>query len=157
MGNKIQPQAAKLWGILSAPGTLETYQQAVVTTWEIIKEAAILVWQLCCFVLVISDWITANTIAAAHRLRSGLVSLKETDTQQVASEAGKAFLSTGKASIIALISQARSHLGLPERTALQQVSLNRPASDLPEIAALPVAEKQAEAGDRPPEPPTAES
>ncbi|HHP7244699.1 MAG TPA: hypothetical protein ACFE0H_08445 [Elainellaceae cyanobacterium] len=115
MSSKIQNQSAKVWQILTNPKTAKTYKDAIVITWNILKETAVLLWLVVCLVLVATDWFWTNSILAGRRSRLWLSSLEGVDTSDLTSEAGKKLLSASKASVLGTISQAREQLGLPQK------------------------------------------
>ncbi|MGJ3246095.1 MAG: hypothetical protein ACFE0I_08480 [Elainellaceae cyanobacterium] len=115
MSSKIQNQSAKVWQILANPETAKTYKDAIVITWNILKETAVLLWLVVCLVLVAADWFWTNSILAGRRSRLWLSSLEGVDTSDLTSEAGKKLLSASKASFLGTISQAREQLGLPQK------------------------------------------
>lgn len=115
MSKQISSQANKVWQIVTAPDTAVTYQQALSLTWTIVKEAALLVWLVLCLVLVVFDWFWTNSIYAGRRARLWIESFDQQDTNQMATEAGKALVTTSRNSLAFAISQARERLGLPEK------------------------------------------
>jgi hypothetical protein len=118
MSTQISSQATKLWQIISAPKTLEAYQQAIAVTWQILKETALLVWLTICLVLVLFDWLGTTAVTTGHNVKNWFNSLKETSSDQIASETGKAILTVGKTGIASTVALAREQLGLPEKPAL---------------------------------------
>lgn len=140
MSNQISSQATKVWQIISAPDTATTYQQALSVTWTILREAAILVWLVLCLVLVAFDWFWTNSIYAGRRARLWVESFDQQDTNQMASEAGKALVTTSKNSLAFAISQARERLGLPEKQEpVLPVVEKRPEPVAPVTAPTPTA------------------
>jgi hypothetical protein len=115
MNTPISSQATKLWQILSAPSTAETYKQALLLTWSILRETGTLIWLGLCFVLVGLDWFWTGSINLGRNFRNWFDNLETTRTDQIASEAGKAFLSVTQNSVAFTVSQAREQLGLPEK------------------------------------------
>lgn len=123
MSSKIQAQSAKVWQILTNPETTNTYKNVVTTTWQILKESAVLLWLILCLILVIIDWFWTNSIFAGRRFRVWVDSFEKSDTDHIASEAGKQLLAASKRSVANSISGARTLLGLPEK--------KEPALELP--------------------------
>jgi hypothetical protein len=111
--NRIQIQAAKLWQLLSAPDTFASYKKAALMTWDILRETLILLWLVVCLVLVVAEWFWSTSIKAGRGVRSWFNNLEGTDTNQLASETGKALLLVGKNSVDYTLSQARVQLGFP--------------------------------------------
>ena len=135
MSQQISSQANKFWQLLTAPGTLDTYRQAVNLTWSILKEAALLIWLVLCLVLVLGDWFWEKSVGLGRQTRMWVSGLQTVNTDQMASSAGKAIVSAGKNSLTYTIAQAREQLGLPGKS----ISSSLPA--LTETAAAPVEVK----------------
>jgi hypothetical protein len=115
MSNQIKNQADTLWQTLSAPTTLSTYQQTLNLTWKILTEAALLLWLVLCLVLVFFDWFVNAAIALGRRSRVWFDNLQTSETDQLASDTGKALLEVGKTGLASTLSLARAQLGLPEK------------------------------------------
>lgn len=115
MSNQIKNQADKLWQTLSAPTTLSTYQQTLNLTWKILTEAALLLWLVLCLVLVFFDWFGNTAIDLGRRSKLWFDNLQTAETDQIASDTGKALLEVGKTGIASTLSLARAQLGLPEK------------------------------------------
>jgi DNA-directed RNA polymerase specialized sigma24 family protein len=115
MSNQISAQANKLWQTISAQETIATYRQALSLTGAIVRETAILVWLVLCLALVAIDWFWTSSISAGRQFRTWVDGFDKTDTQQFASEAGKALVSASKSSLLFTVSRAREQLGLPEK------------------------------------------
>lgn len=127
MSKPISEQANKLWQIVTAPGTIDSYKQAVVATWTILKESAILIWLTFCLILVAFDWFWDNSIATGRRVRAWVNGFDRSDTSQVASQMGKGALAAGKISLDYVVTQARAQVGL----AAKPVSLEASAEPSP--------------------------
>lgn len=127
MSNQISSQASKLWQTLSAPTTVDTYRNTITLTWQILKETAILIWLVLCLVLVFFDWIGTVAVLTGRNLRSWFASIQETETDQIASDTGKALIEASKNSISYAISTARTQLGLPEKQPLPPPPAPTPA------------------------------
>ncbi|MDX2241421.1 MAG: hypothetical protein NW224_12115 [Leptolyngbyaceae cyanobacterium bins.302] len=110
--DRIKAQADKFWTLLLDPQTYAAYKNFVVTTWAILREAALLVWLVVCLSLVGFEWFWQNSLAAGHNSRAWFNRL-EGSNEQIASETGKALLSAGKSSLNFTIATAKQQLGLP--------------------------------------------
>jgi hypothetical protein len=117
MSNQISAQANKLWQIVSAPDTASTYQKTITVTWQILKETALLLWLVVCLVLVLFDWIGSTAVKLGQQTKTWFDNLQSSNTDQMASEAGKSLLEVGKTGITSAVSLARGQLGLPEKPA----------------------------------------
>lgn len=109
--DRIKAQADKLWTLLLAPQTYAVYKNFVVTTWTILREAALLIWLSLCLFLIVFDWFWHNSVSAGQKSRDWFNQL-EGSNEQLASETGKALLSAGKNSLDFTITTAKQQLGL---------------------------------------------
>ena len=122
--NKIQPQLQKLWNVVSKEETRKTYTETISVTAEIVKETAVLAWYLILLVLVGSDALVMfgrKTLHNVRQLANGLDNSKSMN--DIATDTGKALATAGQGAVSSLLSQARTQLGLPERTALELPSM----------------------------------
>ncbi|MDX2215152.1 MAG: hypothetical protein SFY66_17835 [Oculatellaceae cyanobacterium bins.114] len=138
MSNQISSQASKVWNIVSAPTTGDTYKQTGILTWTILRETGILLWLIVCLVLVAFDWFWTNSIWAGQRTRAWVNDLTSTKSDRLPSEAGKAILTVGKTGFASAIAQAREQLGLPEKP---KPIVEEPivTSPKPQLEAVPTA------------------
>jgi hypothetical protein len=113
---KIKTQAALVWQLLSASETYGVYQNALSTTWKILKEAGLLVWLVICLTLVFGDWFWKTGVGAGQNARAWFDNLQEGSNDQLASETGKALLTVGKSSLLSTLSLAKTQLGLEDET-----------------------------------------
>lgn len=143
--DRIRVQSAKLWQLLTAPDTFDSYKKVVLLTWDILKEAGILIWLVLCLVLVAFEWLWKTAFGTGQNFRNWVNQLEGTG-DQAASEAGKALLSAGKNSLSYTITQAKTQLGLP--VAVQSE---------PEVAVTPAPPSPAAAPAAPPPAPKAPS
>ncbi len=120
MSNQISAQATKLWQVLSASSTLETYRQTINVTWQILKETALLLWLIVCLVLVAYDWIGTTAVLTGRRLKGWYGQLQSANTDQLASQTGQTLLQVSKTSFASTIALAREQLGLPEKPPLPE-------------------------------------
>ena len=153
--NKVQPQLQKLWNVVSSQHTRETYAATIGVTTEIVKETAVLLWYVVLLAVVGADGLVSFGRKSVHNVRlmlSGLDNSK--DVKEIAAESGKVLATAGQETISSLLSQARTQLGLPEKTELElppipakqaepepvPVSVPEPAtSPTPTAASAPVA------------------
>jgi hypothetical protein len=110
--NRIRVQAAKFWQLLTAPDTLESYKKVGLLTWDILKEAGLLVWLVVCLVLVAFEWLWRTAFGAGQNFRDWINQLEGTG-DRAASEAGRALLSASVNSLSYTITQAKTQLGIP--------------------------------------------
>ncbi|MEO0355565.1 MAG: hypothetical protein AAF268_12145 [Cyanobacteria bacterium P01_A01_bin.3] len=139
--NKIQPQLQKLWNVVSKEETRKAYIDTIAVTAEIVKETAILGWYFILLVLVGSDTLVMFSRKTAHNVRqlvSGLDNSKSVN--DIASDTSKALATAGQGAVSSLLSQARTQLGLPERTELELPPLEEKVAEPVPVAAPPAAE-----------------
>jgi hypothetical protein len=115
MSNRFSAQLSKLQQLLAAPETFAAYRQVFVVTLSILKECLMLAWLTVCLVLVVFDWISTSAVSTGQRSKDLLENLTEVNSEDLASETGKAILSAGKAGLAYTISQAKEQLGLSEQ------------------------------------------
>ena len=128
--NKIQPQLQKLWNVVSKEETRQTYLDTISVTAEIVKETAILGWYFVLLVLVGSDTLVMfgrKTVHNVRQLVSGLDNSKSMN--DIASDTGKALATAGQGAVSSMLSQARTQLGLPERTELELPPLQQKVAE----------------------------
>ena len=113
---RIKAQADKLTKIVTDPQTYGTYKETVVLTWNILREAGLLLWLGVCLFLVVFEWFWNTATGAGRNTRAWFDSL-EGSSEQIASETGKVLLSAGKNSLDLTIETARKQLGLPAESA----------------------------------------
>ncbi|MEM9567336.1 MAG: hypothetical protein AAF974_03430, partial [Cyanobacteria bacterium P01_E01_bin.34] len=141
--NKIQPQLQKLWNVVSKEETRNTYINTIAVTAEIVKETAILSWYFILLVLVGSDSLVMFSRKTVHNVRqlvSGLDNSKSVN--DIASDTGKALATAGQGAVSSLLSQARTQLGLPERSGLELPPLEEKIAEPVPVAAPPAAEPE---------------
>ena len=156
--NKIQPQLQKLWNVVSKEETRKTYVETISVTAEIVKETAVLAWYFILLVLVGSDTLVIFGRKTVHNVRQLLSGLDNSKSMNdIASDTGKALATAGQGAVSSMLSQARTQLGLPERTELELPPLAQKV-DEPEpvpVAAAPEPEPATVAVEPPTvEPPT---
>ncbi len=125
---QLQEQATKVWQTITGAETIATYRQAIMVTWTIIRETAILLWLTLCLVLVVGDWFYTTAVTAGRKTRQWFSSVQQAESDQIASETGKALLTAGQNSVSSIVAQARTQLGLPEKPPVQVDIANAPAS-----------------------------
>jgi hypothetical protein len=110
--NRISTQAAKLWQLITSPDTANSYKTALLLTWDILKETALLIWLVICLVLVAFEWIWKTAFSSGQSFRSWVNSLEGTG-DRAASEASRALLTASKNSLQSTLTQAKIQLGIP--------------------------------------------
>jgi hypothetical protein len=112
--DRIQVQFTKLTQLLFDPKTIESYQTVLVLTWNILKEAALLLWLVICSVFVLAAWIGDNAIHTGRNVRAWVSqqSHSEADSSEKAAAVGQALLDVSQTGANYLLNQARVQLGL---------------------------------------------
>ena len=128
--DRIKAQAARLWQLLFAPETAETYQKATALTGQIFRESGQLLWLTLCLILVLFEWFYKNATQAGHSARTWINHQQEGDSSpdRIASGFGKALLTAGQNSLAYTLEQAKDQLGL---------SITTPALDAATPLTLP--------------------
>jgi hypothetical protein len=146
--NRISTQAAKLWQLLTSSETANSYKTAVLLTWDILKETALLVWLVICLVLVAFEWIWKTAFNSGQNFRIWVNSLEGTG-DRAASEASRALLTAGKNSLQSTITQAKVQLGIPVEVTPELEPVAAPKSP---PAATPSAVASPSVAPKPPAP-----
>lgn len=114
--DSIQVQASKLWDLLFAKETAETYQNTLNLTGTILKETAQLIWLIICSAFVFGAWFSDTTVRSGKSIRDWVdqkanPSAAPTDQTSIV-DTGKSLLDTGRVGIAKLLNQAREQLGI---------------------------------------------
>lgn len=131
--DRIQIQASKLWDLLFADETAETYQTTLNLTGTLIKETAQLIWLIICSVFVFGAWFSDTSVKTGKGIRTwidqqGSETSAPADQTSIA-DTSKNLLDTGRTGIAYLLNQAREQLGIEAEeipTAIQS-SPSKPA------------------------------
>ncbi|MDX2099919.1 MAG: hypothetical protein SFW36_19265 [Leptolyngbyaceae cyanobacterium bins.59] len=110
--DRIQAQFAKLWQLLTAAETTDTYSKTLSLTSSILKETATLLWLLVCLVLVAFDWFWNTAFQLGYAVRAWVNGL-DSQGEQLVPNTGKSLLEVGKNSLISSINHAKEQLGVP--------------------------------------------
>lgn len=137
--NRLKEQFQKLWATLTGEETLPTYRQALDLTWQILKETLILLWLVLCLVVVAGEWVWNGAIALINQSKTVLEKAKETSSDQMVTDTGKALLTASTDSVAFAIDRAKEQLGLPVQPRV------KPAAPTPSSAAPPSEPKPSDA------------
>ena len=108
---RLKAQANQVWQLLTSAQTYGTYRNAITITWNLLREAGILLG-LCFFLfVVVFNWYYTTATPAGRNFRVWFDNLGSGD--QVANEASKALLAAGKTSLDYTLTTAKTQLGLP--------------------------------------------
>ncbi|MFH7241928.1 MAG: hypothetical protein ACHWZW_03655 [Spirulina sp.] len=138
--DKIKEQANVVSQLVFSGDTGEIYKKMFNRTWEILREAGVLVWLVVCLTFVGGEWFYRNSVSLGRSTRVWYTnfSTKSAEAEAPSMEAtGEALLGSLKSGTAYLLSQARQQLGLPE----------------PEPTAPPVASAPKPVASQPPAPP----
>lgn len=111
--NRLKEQFQKLWATLTGDETLPTYRKALDLTWQILKETLILLWLVLCLVVVAGEWVWNGAIALVNQSKTVLEKAKDTSSDQMVTDTGKALLTASSDSVAFAIDRAKEQLGLP--------------------------------------------
>ena len=145
--DSIQVQASKLWDLIFAKETAETYQTTLNLTGTILKESAQLIWLIICSVFVFGAWFSDTTVKSGKGIRDWLDTQSNGGTAEEAkplADTSKELLDKGRTSVTYLLNQAREQLGLEAMEtppAKPAAAKKAPAASKP--AATPAAAKPA--------------
>lgn len=119
--DRIQSQFTRFTQLLFDPKTAAAYQTVLTVTWNLIKEASLLIWLVLCSVFVLGAWIGENAISTGRNLRTWVAtqSDSEGDSSEKIAATGQALLDISQNGVNSLLDQARVQLGLDK--------LDRPA------------------------------
>lgn len=138
--DRIQAQANKLWQLIFAAETGQTYQKTLSLTWEILKESAQLIWLLLCLVLVLGTWIGMSTVQTGKNLKIWYQNLStevnpsdDGDGSAVFNSAGKALLEASSSSVAYLLSQAKEQLGIQDDIVVKAIEPASPTVEPPAV------------------------
>lgn len=138
--DSIQVQASKLWDLLFAEDTADTYQKTLNLTGTILKESAQLIWLIICSVFVFGAWFSDTSIKTGKGIRDWLDKQGSVEAGseegKPAAETAKELLETGLTGANYLLNQAREQLGLeaqelPAKPAVKPAKSSAPAPSAP--------------------------
>jgi len=111
--NQLKTQIAKVWQLLTAPSTGETYQKTLSLTWTILKETGLLLWLVLCLGLVFGEWIWKTGYKTGWSTRNWINDLEKPSADRLFSETGKSLLEAGKSGAAMVLTTAKEQLGIP--------------------------------------------
>jgi hypothetical protein len=138
MSTQISSQANKLWQIVSAPSTAESYKQALAITGTILRETATLLWLVVCLFLVVFDWFWNSSIALGQKARAWVNRFDNEDSSQKASRMGQEIMAASQSSLNYLITQAREQLGMTTNPETNSSSADSIPSGAVQTTQIPV-------------------
>lgn len=152
--DRIQTQASKVWDLLFASETADTYQSALNLTGTILKETAQLIWLVICSVFVFGAWVSDTSVKTGKGVRDWVNTQSnpgEGGEAKPVADTGKELLDKGRNSVVHLLNQAREQLGLEpsatpdlssSKSTVSQSAAAKPAATKP-AAAKPAVAKPA--------------
>ncbi|MEL6327418.1 MAG: hypothetical protein AAFQ61_11010 [Cyanobacteria bacterium J06626_23] len=151
---KLQTQASKLWQLLFAPETADTYQKMLALTGTILKETALLLWLLFCSIFVLGAWLGKTGLAWGRDTRSWLdaQSQAEGESGEKAAATGQAIMEVGQTGAYFLLDKAYEQLGLekPVRPEKPVVTVSAPKTSPKPVATSAPAAPKSSANPKPP-------
>lgn len=113
--DRIQIQASKLQELIFSKDTVDTYQNTLTLTGNILKETAQLIWLIICSVFVFGAWVSNVSVKTGRSIRDWVDNKGSggdaVDSKPLA-ETGKDLLDTAGTGITYILNQAREQLGL---------------------------------------------
>lgn len=137
MSEPLRNQISDWWQTVSSEETLNTYQNALQVTWNILRETAKLIWLFFCLILVFFDWFRDTAVGLGQQLRSWVNALPEPKAEHAWSEVIAWSKSISQVGTYSLVNQARGQLGIapvesrpvtqPAMTPASEPVVSRPA------------------------------
>ncbi|MEB3269579.1 MAG: hypothetical protein VKJ09_13630 [Leptolyngbya sp.] len=145
--DKIKAQAGKVGQLVFAADTGSTYQKALVRTWEILRETALLVWLAICLVFVGGEWLWYTAIGLGSKARTWYEGLSQSNSSEEKSfsEMGQSLLTAGENGAAFLLYQAKKQLGIDAEPPTPKAPPAKPTPSPAPVAAEPPAPKAAPA------------
>lgn len=114
--NPAAAQLNKLQQILFTRDTAVTFSQSLRLLLTLVKESLVLLWLGLCYGFVAFGWLGNKVVQMAQATKSRLTTLQETSREQsvteIAAETGKTVLTSSKATIDYMMTQAKKQVGL---------------------------------------------
>jgi hypothetical protein len=115
MSNPIQDKATEWWQLISDKETADSYKSFFQLTWKILKETALLVWLLLCFVLVSVGWVWHNSSKVTESVSDLRTKVDQKSDSNMLSEAAVKFWEASQTTVSNALATARKQLNLPEQ------------------------------------------
>lgn len=133
MSYQLVDQVKVWWKTVSDQESLGTYQKAVQTTWNILRETGRLLWLVLCLGLVFVTWLWTTSKTSGQQLRTWYEGIPEPKSENVVTEASQFFASASRTTATKVMTQAREQLGLsaPEATPIVKAVAAAPAPPAP--------------------------
>lgn len=134
MSSPVTVQASKVWQLLTASSTANSYKQAIEVTGTILKETTYLFWLVFCLVLVAGEWLWHRSISTGRSTRAWIEDMGKTapaqssDPGQTASQMWQNLLTSTQSASQSLLAKAKQQLDLPSTpVATKPISADTPA------------------------------
>lgn len=152
MSQQLQTQFTAWWQLVLSNETGLIYKNFVVRTWEIIKETAILLWLLVCFVFVAISWIWTGSSKTVDNFQTWQSQVSEKEDSTLLSEAGQSIWDATQKTTAAALQAARSQLGMhpPETSDSDTPTTPIPAAKPAAVQPAPMSPPPAAATPAPP-------
>jgi hypothetical protein len=135
MSEPLRNQINSWWRTVSSEETLNTYQNTLQVTWNILRETAGLIWLFLCLGLVFFDWFRDTAIGSGRQLKTWIDALPEPKVEHAWSEVVSQSKSVSQVGTSRLLEQARGQLGI---TAAPRPATQPAMSPTPSAPSTPV-------------------
>jgi hypothetical protein len=115
MSNPIKDKATEWWQLISDKETADSYKSFFQLTWKILKETALLVWLLLCFVLVSVGWVWNNSSKVTESVSDLRTKVDQKSDGNMISEAAVKFWEASQTTASNALANARKQLNLPDQ------------------------------------------
>ncbi len=116
MSNPIKDKATDWWKLISSKETADSYKNFFKLTWTILKETALMIWLLLCFVLVSIGWVWNNSSKVSESVSELRSKVDQKPDGNVMAEAAVRFWEASQTGASNALATARKQLNLPEQT-----------------------------------------
>jgi hypothetical protein len=123
MSEPLRSQISYWWQTVSSEETLNTYQNALQITWNILRETAKMLWLFLCLGLVFFDWFRDTAITSGRRLKAWVDSLQEPKAEHAWAGIVQWLKSVGQLGTSKLLNQAREQVGIAPTRPIVQPSM----------------------------------
>ncbi|MBU6228851.1 MAG: hypothetical protein KGQ93_04065 [Cyanobacteria bacterium REEB459] len=116
--DKIKDQTHRVMQLIFSRDTADIYQKTLSRSWEILREAGLLIWLVICLVLVGGEWFYRNSIRLGSQTRSWYQNLTtgsggaDIDAAESMGNTGQALLNRLRSAALYLLEQARQQLAM---------------------------------------------
>ncbi|MGB7413948.1 MAG: hypothetical protein WA902_07045 [Thermosynechococcaceae cyanobacterium] len=131
MSNPIQDKATEWWQLISGEETAESYKNFFKLTWKILKETALLLWLMLCFVLVAIGWVWNNSSKVTETVSELKGRANQNENSNLMADTAVKLWEASQSGAANAVAKARKRLDLPEieRTTQKKTPVAPPRED----------------------------